>query len=191
MMNLLYEPFPESVTADGTEYPIITDFREWFRFSDMIHDSSLSSDEKLLLMCDYLARPPEQITESIVRAIFDFYTARALEPETHQHYDDADEAQKPAQRPVFDWKYDAKYLLADFRRYYSIDLLKAEMHWWEFRSLFAALPDSSLSQKRIAYRSADLSQIKDSKRRTEIARIQQLIALPYEMTDDEISAVFE
>jgi hypothetical protein len=91
---------------------------------------------------------------------------------------------------VFDWKYDAKYLLADFRRYYGIDLLTAEMHWWEFRSLFAALPDDSLCQKRIAYRSADLSRIKDSKRRAEIARIQQQIALPYEMTDDEISAVF-
>jgi hypothetical protein len=42
----------------------------------------------------------------------------------------------------------------------------------------------------MAYRSADLSQIKDSRRRADIARIQRLIALPYEMSDDEISAVF-
>lgn len=190
MMNLLYEPLPESITADGEEYPIVTDFREWFRFADMIHDSDLHSEEKLLLMAEYLTEPPELITSELVRAVFDFYGAKALAPDPPD-YDGEDEAEQSPQRPVFDWKYDAKYLLADFRRYYGIDLLTAEMHWWEFRSLFAALPDDSLCQKRIAYRSADLSQIKDSKRRAEIARIQQLIALPYEMTDDEISAVFE
>lgn len=190
MINLLYEPLPESITADGEEYPIVTDFREWFRFADMIHDNSLSSEEKLLLMAEWLLEQPELITSELVRAVFDFYGAKLLAPDP-PNYDGEDEAEQPPQRPVFDWKYDAKYLLADFRRYYGIDLLTAEMHWWEFRSLFAALPDDSLCQKRIAYRSADLSQIKDSKRRAEIARIQQLIALPYEMTDDEISAVFE
>lgn len=190
MMNLLYEPLPESVTADGTEYPIITDFREWFRFADMLHDADLNSEEKLLLLSEWLLETPECITEELVRAVFAFYGAKGLEPDKPV-YEDEEEPEAVPQRPVFDWKYDAKYLLADFRRYYGIDLLTAEMHWWEFRSLFAALPDESLCQKRIAYRSADLSQIKDSKRRAEIARIQQQIALPYEMTDDEISSVFE
>lgn len=190
MMNLLYEPLPDSVIADGTEYPIITDFREWFRFADMIHDSELTAEEKLYLMAGYLLEPPELITGELVRAVFDFYAARALSPDPAEH-DGDDEVEQTPQRPVFDWKYDAKFLIADFRRYYGIDLLTVEMHWWEFRSLFAALPDDSQCQKRMAYRSADLSQIKDSKRRAEIARIQRLIALPYEMTDDEISAVFE
>ena len=190
MINLLYEPLPETIVADGIEYPVITDFREWFRFADMLHDNSLSSKEKLLLMAEWLLEQPELITSELVRAVFAFYGAKGLDPDKPV-YEDEDEPEAAPQRPVFDWKYDAKYLLADFRRYYSIDLLTAEMHWWEFRSLFAALPDDSQCQKRIAYRSADLSQIKDSKRRAEIARIQQLIALPYEMTDDEISAVFE
>ena len=55
----------------------------------------------------------------------------------------------------------------------------------------AALPDDSVCQKRIAYRSADISKIKDDAERHRIMEIQRRIAIPYEMTDDEISAIFE
>ena len=35
-MNVFYEGLPEVLVIDGKEYPIITDFREWLRFSDML-----------------------------------------------------------------------------------------------------------------------------------------------------------
>ena len=190
MINALYEPFPETIEADGTKYSIITDFREWFRFADMLADTDLTAEEKIVIAVQWLKTPPEQITEELITALMSFYRAIALEPDPPEEYEDA-RSEEPHRPPVFSYKYDAKYIIGDFRRFYGIDLLTAKMHWWEFRCLMAALPDDSACQKRIAYRSADLCKIKNEAERQRVMEIQRRIAIPYEMTDDEISAVFE
>ena len=64
------------------------------------------------------------------------------------------------------------------------------MHWWKFRILFSALPEDSQIMKRICYRSIDLGQIKDESERRRIMKLKQLYALPYELEDDDIGAVF-
>lgn len=191
MINALYEPFPEEIEVDGIAYSIVTDFREWFRFADMLADEELEKEEKLYLMTQWLSEAPEEITSELVNAVFRFYRANALKPDSFES-DDEEETEQPKRPPVFDWKYDAAFIIGDFRRYYGIDLLSVEyMHWWEFRCLFDALPDNSQCQKRIGYRSADLSQIKNEAERKRIARIQQQIALPFEMDEDDIAAIFE
>lgn len=192
MINPLYEPFPESVRADGHDYPIITDFREWFRFAEMIADKELSPRDKIMLLAGWLLEPPERITKELVDAVLDFYKAEVLEPDPPEpdDEDEEEEEQEEAIRPpVFDWKIDAKFVIGDFRRYYGIDILRVKyMHWWEFRCLFAALPDDSQCQKRMAYRSIDLSTIKNSAEQARIARIQKSIAIPFEYDDDMIGA---
>lgn len=191
MINALYEPFPESVRAGDNEYPVISDFREWFRFADMISDDELSSRDKLMLLTGWLLEPPQRITKELVDAVLDFYKAEDLEPDPPESDDEDDEEeQEETIRPsVFDWKIDAKFIIGDFRRYYGIDILRVKyMHWWEFRCLFAALPDDSVCQKRIAYRSIDLSTIKEPKEQARIARIQRNIAIPFEYDDDMIGA---
>ena len=191
MINALYEPFPEEIEVDGIAYPIVTDFREWFRFADMLADEELEKEEKLYLMTQWLPEAPEEITSELVNAVFGFYRADALKPDSLES-DDEEETEQPKRPPVFDWKYDATFIIGDFRRYYGIDLLSVEyMHWWEFRCLFDVLPDDSQCQKRIGYRSTDLSQIKNEAERKRIARIQQRIALPFEMDEDDIAAIFE
>lgn len=190
MINVLYEPFPESIFVDGTEYPIITDFREWFRFADMVADTELSNRDKLLMMTQWLLEPPEQITSELVTALCDFYRAKALEREMPEYKDDEDEEYTSAALPVLSWKIDAPYIIGDFQRYYGIDLLTAEMHWWRFRILFSALPDDSQMMKRIGYRSVDIGQVKSESERKRIMKMKQLYALPFELDEDDIGAVF-
>lgn len=193
MINPLYEEFPETIEADGKEYGILTDFREWLRFSDMLSDCELTKEGKIYLMTEWLIETPEKITAEIVNAVFAFFRADALEPDRAESDDDYETEEEPQSRrpPVFDWKYDAKFVIGDFLRFYGIDLLSAEMHWWKFRCLFAALPDESQCRKRIDIRSTDLSQIKDKERRNQIAKIQRQIALPFEMDDDDMAAIFD
>ena len=176
MINALYEPFPESITVDGTEYPIITDFREWFRFADLVEDNEISKRDKLYLMIQWLLKPPERITDELIYAILDFYRARELERELPSV-------------PVLNWKIDAPYIIGDFLRYYKINLLTAEMHWWRFRLLFSALPAESQIMTRIGYRSVDLGQIKSESERKRIMKMKQLYALPFELDEDDIAAV--
>lgn len=194
MINALYEQFPEKIRADGVSYPIETDFREWFRFGDMLADQELTKEEKLYLMTEWLYETPEEITSELVNAVFGFYRVDGLKPDIPEFYEDEEpeENDQPKRPPVFDWKYDAAFILGDFRRFYGIDLLSVEhMHWWEFRCLFDALPDDSQCRKRIDIRSTDLSKIKDNDRRNQIAAMQRQIALPFEMDEDDIASVFE
>lgn len=190
MINLLYEPLPNSIHADGEDYGILTDFREWLRFADMIADKELALEEKVWLSTEWLDNPPAVITQELVQAIFRFFRLWELLPDQSKHEDEEDTEDEPVRRPpVFDWKIDARYLLGDFRHYYGIDLLTAELHWWEFQALLAALPDESMCSKRIAYRSTDLSKIKDQSERQRIAKIQRQIALPFEIDDEMIGAM--
>lgn len=193
MINPLYEEFPESIEIDGEEYGVLTDFREWIRFSDMLGDNDLTDEEKLYLLTNWLTDDPRKITAELVNAVFSFYRADALNPDLveNDNENDREEESQPKRPPVFSWKYDAKFLIGDFRRYYGINLLSANMHWWEFLCLFAALPDDSQCRKRIDIRSTDLSKIKDKERRNQIAAIQRIIALPFEMDDDDMAAIFE
>lgn len=191
MINMLYEPLPDTVTADGIEYTVLTDYREWLRFADLIRDKSIDDRVRLSLLAQWLDPLPELITADIVTALFDFYKAAALAPDPPEVEDDAEAEDDAAKPPVFDWCIDAKYIIGDFLRYYGIDLLSVEyLHWWHFKAFFAALPDDSVCQKRIAYRSVNLGTIKDDKERARIARIQRSIAIPYECEDDMIAAAF-
>lgn len=185
MLNLLYEPLPVCIHADGREIAVLTDFRDWIQFSDMVSDKDLTAEEKAALMADWLCDPVDCITEEIVNALYAFYRAKDLE---YQPEDPEEEASaQTVHPPVFSWSVDARFILGDFRRYYGMDLLAiGYLHWWEFRSLLAALPDESQCQKRIAYRSVNLSEIKDQKERERIRKIQQQIALPFEYDDEMI-----
>ena len=191
MINALYEPFPEHITVEGEEYPIITDFRDWLRFADLMRDSDVSKRDKVYLLSDWFETRPKKINGKTVNALFDFYYARELEPDADddEAADDVDDTViKP---PVFDWRIDSRYILGDFRHYYDMNLLSIDyLHWWEFRCLFAALPDDSQCQKRMAYRSIDLGSIKNDQERNRIARIQRSIAIPYENEDNMIAAAF-
>ena len=184
MINPFYEPFPESVTIGEQEFPIITDFREWIRFYDMVSSPELDEQEKIFLMMQYFNGEKMPPLKLVIDALFSFYRADALE--LHPFQPESENEQETVRKPpVFDWCIDAKFVIGDFRRYYNINLLTVKyLHWWEFRCLFSALPDDSNCQKRIAYRATDLSKIKDKSERKRIARIQREIAIPY-LTEEE------
>lgn len=181
-MNLLYESFPD--TADGL--PVVTDFREWIKFHDLLTDKEVPEHTKIFLMADWFLRPPLPLKETHVKALLDFYLVKPLDP----HADEEEENKKappPSKPPAFDYSFDAAFLLADFRQFYQIDLLKIPyLHWFEFRSLLNALPEESSCQKRIAYRSIDLREIKDKNEKKRIRKIKRSIAIPFEMSDEAI-----
>ena len=125
MINALYEPFPEHITVEGEEYPIITDFRDWLCFADLMRDSDVSKRDKVYLLSDWFETRPKKINGKTVNALFDFYYARELEPDADDDDDEAaddvdDTVIKP---PVLDWRIDSRYILGDFRHYYDMNLL--------------------------------------------------------------------
>lgn len=191
MMNILYEPFPESIEADGKKYGILTDFREWLGFADMIADRSMTAEERASLCGMWMDPEPERMTAGMISGLIGFLRGDGLEPDPPEPDEDEepDEPDMP-KPPVLDFCIDARYILGDFRRFYQIDLLKVRyLHWWEFLSLLRALPDESATMRRAALRAADLNEIPDKRRRALVAKAQRQIALPFELDDEMIGAM--
>ena len=191
MINILYEPFPDIIEADGKEYKILTDFREWLGFIDMMADKSLSSEERAYLCGMWITPEPARITAGMIDGLIGFLRADALEPDPQEPDDDEAEVEPDMQKPpVLDFRIDAKYIIADFRRFYAINLLRIDyLHWWEFLSLLRALPDESMTMRRVSLRGTDLNDIPDKRRRAQVAKAQRQIALPFEFDDEMIGAM--
>ena len=186
MINLLFDPLPQCVQVDGTEYPVVTDFRDWIAFSDLMMDPELSHQAKMAAAMQWYTddRPPD-IVKAIQALKWFFIAAPLLSNRQHRRMGSGSD------RHLLSYAQDAPYILGAFRQCYGMDLIRiAYLHYWEFRSLMQALPEDCPLKKRMAYRAADLSKIQDDKERDRIRRIQAEIAIEYECDDDEIADAF-
>ena len=187
-MNVFYEDLPETLEVDGKEYPIITDFREWLRFSDMLK-SDIPSQFKLEFLSDmFLEDVPDLYTEEDIEIVMDAITAflslSALEfpkqeKESEEEFENADFEEESVRKAIY-YEQDAPYIISAFRREYQIDLLSVEyLHWWEFRMLLDGLSEDSQIKKRIYWRTCDVSKM-DKNERMKILSIRRSITIPEE-----------
>ncbi|MDO5558130.1 MAG: bacteriophage Gp15 family protein [Oscillospiraceae bacterium] len=187
MINILYESYPTSVTIDNKVYQILTDFRDWISFSEMISDTSVSKEDKLLFMLSWFPGEKPPVTAEMIKQLVSFFAVKEdISADVTENYSGRQK------HPSFSFKYDAAYVLSDFLRYYQINLSHIEyLHWWEFQSLFKGLPDESQTKKRISYRTTNLEEISDKKERKRIRKIKLALRLPStEIDDEDIGAVF-
>lgn len=193
-MNLFYEKYPTTVSVNGKEVPIITDFREYVRLIDMLKSEGLDDSEKMEFILQYFREPPEDI-EIAVDALAEFMAMEELNnPDTTVWADAVQEERGGGgpQKDVFSFQIDYPFIFSAFLQDYGINIHAIPyMHWWEFRMLFSGLSESTEIKQRIMYRSIDLSKIKDKDERRRIEKIQRSIRLPdAAITDYDIGNSF-
>ena len=127
------------------------------------------------------ARPPDEV--KAIRALQDFMLAEDImdnmDEEDEEDEEDGDEvSRRRPGKPSFSFSQDAICIYAAFRAVYGIDLTNIPyMHWWQFLSLLAGLPQDTEIKERIYYRSVDLNTIKSKEERDRIKKIKKLIAI--------------
>lgn len=202
-MNVFYEGFPKALEISGKEYPVITDFREWIRFSDMLK-SDIPLEYKLEFLLDmFLEEVPDLYTEENIEEIMDaitsFLSLSGIEfPDvysddamTEEGWEEVEYKEESTKKAIY-YEQDAPYIISAFRREYQIDLLSVPyMHWWEFRMLLDGLSEESQIKKRIYWRTCDVSKM-DKKERMEILKIRRSITIPEEeyVSDEDIGNAF-
>lgn len=152
------ENFPDSYTAaDGTVYPMHTDFREWVRFESLIHDGDVPEDLKLFMAVRLIFG--DNVPEDILAAkdfLTWFYMGGRL-PQPKSNGNGNEDAEEPLEsRRIYDLEYDAEYVFAAFLELYGIDLSETQMHWWKFRALFKGLHDCKMTEI-MGYRGAEVT----------------------------------
>jgi len=193
-MNPLYDCFPETVELCGREYPIVTDFRDWLRFYDMLRDSEGSTEEKIDVLLSFYARKIPLVYYPIChKPLIKFFKAAELfqQKKEESGNDDAGPTEKPKQ--LYDFAFDAPFIVSGFWQDYGIDLLDQDlsMHWWKFRLLLMGLSERTEFKQRVMYRNTNTAEIKNVKERQRIQRIQRQIAIPMPApTDEETGDLF-
>ena len=185
-MNLLYDQYPTSIVVCGEEIPIITDFREYIRLMDMLNDDELLAAEKAELLSQYFLLLPGDFAEAM-EALTDFILVRTEEEENEN------QKESEKKRELYSFQYDYLFIFSAFFSEYGINIQTIPyMHWWEFRTLFEGLSESTEIKQRMMYRSIDLSTIKDKEERKRIQKIQEAIRLPdSKLNDYDIGSAFE
>ncbi len=187
-MNLLYDAYPKSVVLCGRTLDIITDYKDWLRFYDMMRDLECSEKEKLeTLLQFYLTPVPAEAVSEMHKPLIDFFVMRKAREETRNEH-----VESTSGKVLYDFKFDAACIISGFLQDYGIDLTRnVYMHWWKFRILLDGLSADTEFKQRVMYRNTDTGQIKDGKERQRIQKIQRAIAIPQQApTDFETGDMF-
>ena len=190
-MNLLTTTLPDTITVDGREYAIHTDFRDWIRFCEMLLDDELKEEEKVYIaLMMYKEEQPSDI-QLALKGLTDFYLmAEEVVNDAEEQSEEHKEEYEVTPKPIYDWTVDSAYIIGAFQKTYGIDLMNIEyMHWWRFKALFTSIIEFDL-EERIGYRALDTSKIKDKDERKRLDRIKKSLMLKTSVTDEEIGGVF-
>lgn len=154
---------PSSVTVDGTNYPINTDFRTVLLFLEMWEDDEIPTVYKTGLMADMFGvNAPSQIWEWI---------------NENEESIDIEESTK-----VLDFIVDEKYIYSAFLQEYNIDLYEIKyLHWYKFKYLLSGLSDKCLLKQIMNVRAMNVYNIKNNNEREHFKKIQN----KYKLKDKE------
>lgn len=125
----LQDALPDSVFIQGKRYRLNLDFRNVLRMMETLARDDLMQEARdyLALKC-IMRRPPKATTEALlaIRPI--------LFPETRR---------QASKEKITDFVQDADLIRAAFLQCYGINLFRDRLHWMEFSSLLAGLPEGN------------------------------------------------
>lgn len=182
-MNIITDILPDSIEYKGKNYPVKTDFKVWLKFHKILKDKNKSPAEKstLSILCCFdgerCKKLPDTSTEAL-EALLSFFSGG---------YRTEKGERSAKSEKVFDFTEDSGYIYSAFFQEYGIDLSRTSMHWYRFLALLNGLSESTQLRKIIAWRSVNLSEIKDPKRRDFYRRMKNI----YKLSSDRKSALTE
>ena len=180
-MNLFCEKFPDVISVDGLDYPLLTDFRVWAQVEQLLYKGLDSLDAVVSLyklVFPQGSRVPQNIGDTVSQIIA-FYACG----ETASKKGGSGSSGK---RRYVSYLEDSGMIYAAFLAQYRIDLVESSMHWWKFRALFDGLWDTHQISKVIGYRGADIAKIKDKEQRKFYKDMQERFRLPDIRSQEEI-----
>ena len=151
-------------------FPIYADFRNMIQLDLILQDEELSDMEKTYSALSQLYPEIPSDLSLAVRGL-EWFFARGQESDPEKS------PSKNAPKKGFDFEQDANIIYAAFYATYNISLSTIDfLHWWEFMALFEGLPETTLIQRIIYWRTADVSQM-DKSERKQVQKMKALFAL--------------
>lgn len=167
MNILLMDGLPEEY--EGIQ--LSADFRNMIQVDLILHEADSTPTEKTIAAL-YQLYPeiPADINKAVEGLVW-FYS-RGNAPSGGK-----DTPAKKAAKKAFSFEQDANLIYAAFYATYNISLTTVDfLHWWEFMALFEGLPENTLIQRVMYWRTVDLTGLSKHERK-HVLKMRQLFAL--------------
>lgn len=174
-MSIIGCSLPSTVDVDGRPVPINTSHHCGARVAAVLDDPTVADPvARAAVLRNYFGQLPAGADEDAhLEAAIGFYR-RGMAPKKPR------KRREPCPR-AFDWEADAPRLVADFQRFYGLDITDPglHIHWWRFMALFEGLPgDTSQTMQAMGVRARDLSDCKSREERDALRARKKALALP-------------
>lgn len=179
-MNMLIDLLPESVDIEGIEYTINTDFRVGVLFEELMQDSSLLDEEKLMMALNlYYDDIPLDTTKAVERLQW-FYRCGKEKTEAVGN-GDSNKADN-----IYSFQHDDDYIYSAFLTQYNIDLQDVEdLHWWKFKAMFKSLKEDNKISKIMGYRSISIKDDMSNEDKKFYRDMKRIYTLPDLRSEEE------
>ncbi len=154
MLAISQEELPTRIIADDLEIPVSADFRSWIKADLIMRDRQIPKEAKLPVICQYIGLDLSRLDVTIPdlwAGIFKFYMCEQ-EPRG--------EAVSSSSATAYRFDCDWWLIYAAFIQQYGINLLTADLHWFEFRALLDGLTEQTQFIKVVQARLRDTSRLK-------------------------------
>ncbi len=156
-MNILVEQFPTTVSINGKQVEVNSDFRSCLKIILAFEDNELTPQEKqMILFNNMYGELPDDLREAAVQAVKFLNGGKDKE-------EGEDEAPGPT---LYSFSKDASFIFSAMKQTHGIELDKAELHWWKFLALFMDLGPETTFSNLVGLRSrlADGTASKDDRK---------------------------
>lgn len=144
-MGILTNKLPLTITIDGVDYPINTDFRvaiEWELMLQKKLEDAVTINESLHLF--YGANIPPNINGALEKILWFYSGGKVVE--------------KSGAEKAYFFDTDEEYIYSAILDQYKVDITEIEyLHWWKFLAMFKSLKEDNEISKIIGYRSIKIT----------------------------------
>jgi hypothetical protein len=167
--------YPTKMEANGHIYPINTDYRYALACFRAINDCSITQRERYYaVQTILLGEDVLEEDEPILQKKIETYLRCGKEENTS--IDEID----------MDYFQDESLIRTSIKQvYHGLDIIKENIHWWEYNELISGLTEDSILNRVRDLRSYDISEETDEKRRRKIIEAQERVTLKINVPETE------
>lgn len=184
-MNLLTERLPDSLVIAGRELAINTDFRLMVRLELLLTEGADDLENELAaLLAEFMPEIDNTLPqEAFTEALMQYYACGKVSAEDNE--DDGENDEPGYHERIYSFLHDSAYIYAAFVEAYGIDLTEAALHWYQFRALFNALPQSCFFSRILGWRGMEITSAMSSEQKDFYRKMKRRFALPLPKSEQE------
>ena len=177
--NILLDKLPQFTRQN---LRIRTDFRESIKFELLMQDSKITEKEKIMLALKlyyYDISKIKDIKLAIDEILWFYRCGKEIQEQKESKQEEV------RMKQIYSYEFDDNKIYSAFIQQYNIDLQKQDLHWWQFKTMFECLTNSTQIVQIMEYRAMDLSKIKDKNMKKQYKELKAIYALPDMRTEEE------